>query len=43
MEVKKREKKVTPLKCKILVRGKKINEMEIKASLNTCCTWMHSN
>ena len=28
---------------KVLVKGRKMNEMKIKASANVCCTWQHVN
>lgn len=43
METKKKEKRETKMVPKVMVQGKKMKEMEIKASINTCCTWQYVN
>lgn len=43
MEPRKKEKKEAVAVPKVLVQGKKMNEMEIKASVNVCCTWQRIN
>jgi len=35
------EKKFKASAPKVIVTPKKMNEMQIKASVNLCCTWQH--